>query len=29
VDELRKRGRRDDDRAADALAWTIAQEEQR
>ncbi len=29
VDELRRRGRRDDQRAADALAWTIAQEEQR
>jgi len=29
VQELRRRGRRDDDRAADALAWTIAQEEQR
>jgi predicted FMN-binding regulatory protein PaiB len=29
VEELRKRGRRDDHRAADALAWTIAQEEQR
>ena len=29
VEELRKRGRRDDARAAEALAWTIAQEEQR
>lgn len=29
VDALRRRGRRDDGRAADALAWTIAQEEQR